>query len=674
MSTMKITTEHLNHVRAFTQHGFVPTEITGDELIGSCLFCGKTKLYVNYKSHAWDCKTCGKSGGFQGWLRTQVDWTQQEFNGASAIQLRKNRGLKIESLRWGRVGYNPLTRAYSIPIWDRKRKQLHDVRRYNGKGMRSTSTCKAGLFGMDYLRENTIIWLMEGEWDGLTMHEILSVVGHASADVLAVPGGLTFKAEWIPFFEGRTIHVCYDNDNTGQRGAIKVFNALQSVAKELKFLHWPAKTPDKFDIRDLYHQYKCHAADTFTAITNFLNTLPQQATETTSGININTHIEFTGEGISPEKVRATYQEDLYIADTDTIDVLYGTILANRLPGEPIWLFYVAPSGMTKTEYLQSFASAPEIVSVSTLTPHALVSGANTSAGDPSLIPKLHNRTLIIKDFTTILNLPQIAREEIFGVLRDAFDGTIVKSFGNGVHRRYTSKFGILAGVTPAIDAFLEGESALGERFLRWRVDLPSRIDEHMKYLQQATSNVTKEAEIRSRLLKLSEEALAYDYQDTMKIPEKILKKLLYLSIWVSLMRGTVIRDKYSKEVTFQPFRELGTRLSKQFVKLAKGIGMFRRVTQMDEDLYRIIRKLALGTVEARVVRIMNAAMCLEQVSFSPKDISLQVSLPMGTTQRLMENLALLGAFQKTRLSSLKTEWCVTPEFRDLTIRAGMINE
>lgn len=667
---MKIAKDKLDNIKAFTQHGFDPVDGAGDEIVGTCPFCAKPKLYVNHKSHAWDCKVCGKSGGFQKWLQAIAEWAQGEFKGKAAINLRKNRGLKIESFRWGGVGFNPITLAYTVPIWNKDKTQIQDIRRYEKRRMMATSTCRAGLFGIDKLgSKNGPLWLCEGEWDGIALREVIRDSG-ASGDVLAVPGGLTFKTDWEPLFKGRDVIVCYDNDDTGQKGAIKVFNALQSTAATLRFIHWPEGTRDKYDVRDLYLE-KGNAADTLTAIEGMLESLPQRAEEDDSGANVNVKIDYDGKGLPADTVREAYRKHFHVPDTDTIDVLFGTVIANRLPGDPIWLFYVAPPGMTKTEYLQSMSDAPEIVAVSTLTPHALVSGANTSAGDPSLIPQLRDRVLVIKDFTTILNMPQMAREEIFGVLRDAFDGHIAKSFGNGVHREYDAKFGILAGVTPAIDTFLEDEASLGERFLRWRIGLPTRIDEHMEYLRRAAANVTKEVDIRNSLRKIAAEALAYDYQDTVTIPKKIEDRILYLSIWTSIMRGTVIRDRYSKEITFQPFQELGTRLSKQFVKEAKGIGMFRRVKKVDEDIYRIIRKLALGTVPSRIMTVMNAALTAPKDTFTPGELGTAVRLPVGTTTRIMENLFLLNALEKSKLSGLKTAWRVTDYYRDLAVKAGI---
>jgi len=102
-----------------------------------------------------------------------------------------------------------------------------------------------------------------------------------------------------------------------------------------------------------------------------------------------------------------------------------------------------------------------IATASSITPHALVSGANFSGGgDPSLIPQWNGQVVIFKDLTVLLNLNIVAREEIFSIFRDCYEGRTEKSFGNGVRRVYDSKFGIIAGVTPIIEIFAETHTAM----------------------------------------------------------------------------------------------------------------------------------------------------------------------------------------------------------------------
>lgn len=661
-------------VKAYCQHGFIPTGESGTEIFGACPFCGKqNRLYVNKKSKAWDCKHCEKHGGFLTFLEEITSLCKDNFTGANAIKLAKSRGVSLNTLRKFDLGFNAVTNSFCFPVRGPDGKRVNDVRMYKNGKLISTATCKTGLLNWDKIPTcKGTIWLCEGEWDGMAMQEILDKLGMTDDVATAVPGAGTFKAVWVPFFTGRKVFTLYDNDEAGQKGALKIFNALIREAKELKFVNWTSEYTNNFDLRDLYMQQK-GAKKTLETLVSLLRDLPMNAdVESITRDGANSKTKYDGNGLSAEQVYTAYKQWLHLPDTSVIDVMYGTIIANRLDGDPLWLFLVAPPGMTKTSLLQTVVDAKDITSVSTLTPHSLISGSNAGGIDPSLIPQLNNRVLIIKDFTTILNMNQQAREEIFGTLRDAYDGEIAKTFGHGVRRHYVSKFGIIAGVTPAIETFLANESALGERFLRFAMKLPATVTEHLAYMRRATANIQNDSIMKSSLRDVGAQVLNYAYSSRVEIPEHIYTRILYLSMWTAQLRGTIIRDKFSKEVMFKPFQELGTRLSKQFIKLLLGIGMFRRLDTVGENEFEIIRNLALGTVPSRledcVCRIYKEG---KDRHFTIGEIGEMIRLPNGTTQQVVNSLYMLGVLQKSRMSGLKTDWQLSDAFLKLIRRSGV---
>src|SRR5205809_4174756 len=89
-----------------------------------------------------------------------------------------------------------------------------------------------------------------------------------------------------------------------------------------------------------------------------------------------------------------------IKDPGIIKVLVGLIIANRLPGDPCWLFLVAPSGGLKSELIQALNLVPEVYSLSKFTPQTLISGHGKAQ---SLLLRLSDdgkTVLSMKDFTT----------------------------------------------------------------------------------------------------------------------------------------------------------------------------------------------------------------------------------------------------------------------------------
>lgn len=658
-------------LKAFKQHGFISSGDSGDKhVFGRCTFCGKEKMYINTETKQWDCKACGKNGGFLSYLEQMADHCKGYFKRDIAINLSQSRGISIDILRKNGVGYNPMTRAYTLPIKDMTGKKMYDLKHYTNKKLMSTATCKTALLGWEQLQKPCkTVWLCEGEWDGMAMQEILIKTKANDSIAVAVSGAGTFKSEWLIYFKDKKVNVVYDNDEAGQKGALKVFNSLQSIVEDIRFVHWADSYADGFDLRDLYMKLKKNADVTIKALRTFLNPLPAMVDLSAIDIKTGTTSKdvYTGELVDAEAVYEVYRKWLHLPDTSVLDVLFGTVIANRLDGDPLWLFLVAPSGATKTELLMSLTDSPTITTTTSLTPHSLVSGATFGGGgDPSLIPKLNGKVLVIKDFTTILNMNMTNRDEVFGILRDAYDGKTEKHFGNGVFRSYESKFGLIAGVTPAIELYTDGHTALGERFLRFKVSIDQSMKGSRDYIKRAISNTTNEVQMRKEIRQIAKDVLTQPFDKVPTISNDIAEKIMYLAQWTSVMRGTVNRDKYTKEITHKPFAELGTRLAKQFCKMLLGIGCFRHVDVVGEHEYNAVKHIAIGTAPSRLEGFLRTMYCQDRDrTYSIQELTDVIMLPQMTVQRLAENLHLLGVLRKERLSKIKTEWALTQEIIEI---------
>src|SRR6266581_8901964 len=94
----------------------------------------------------------------------------------------------------------------------------------------------------------------------------------------------------------------------------------------------------------------------------------------------------------------------------------------------------------------------------------------------------------MKDFTSILTMHRDARGEIFSQLREIYDGQYSKAWGTGKEVNWHGKVGILAGVTGIIDRENAFNSALGERFLMYRIPPVSPREQSRRALAQQTMN------------------------------------------------------------------------------------------------------------------------------------------------------------------------------------------
>jgi len=174
---------------------------------------------------------------------------------------------------------------------------------------------------------------------------------------------------------------------------------------------------------------------------------------------------------------------LHQDDQPVVDYVVSLIGANYLKGysDLIWGWLVGPPGSCKTEVVRLFEPLDITYFTSTLTANALASGTNTEEGDdPSLLTRLNNKILIIKDFTILNSESEKLLGKITSDLRDANDGFYGKESGKEGHRSYHTKFGLIFCYTGLLDAFAFSQQQLGERMISLRISRHRRLREDRK--------------------------------------------------------------------------------------------------------------------------------------------------------------------------------------------------
>lgn len=678
MAITKSLAEHKNLV-AFKQHGFVYKGESGTQVYGHSIFSGKDNFWINPETKMWDCKNTGIGGGYQRFIKEVHKLSLEYLKGDKFAWLRKNRGLMRNTLKSHNVGYNPHNETFLIPVYDANNDKIHDLRIFNPRTKKiiGTSGCNVGLYGWESLQKFKTIWLAEGEWDKMAMWEILYKNDKLRKElVVAVPGAGTFKSEWHGLFKDKIVNVVYDADKpqsiggamkpgAGPLGTMKVYKALRNIAKELKFVHWKKQgdVKDGYDLRDLLLETNHDKA--YKLLHEYLDdepTLEEEYRNEVIEIEKSDDEIFTGERVSTDEIYKKYKRWLYLPDKSVIDALYGALLANRFDGDPLWTFLIGPSGSGKSELILSVSEAPKIITTTSLTPQTLVSGYNYAGGvDSSLIPRLNGKNLLIKDFTTILNMRGEKREEIFSILRDAYDGKTEKEFGNGVTRSYKSIFGIFAGVTHAIELYLSGQTAFGERWLGYKITIPSTARGRRKYIEKAKENTKHKSVMRKQLSELGTRVLSYNYKKIAKMPDNIDSKIVTLAEWTSQMRWAVKRDLYSKEIIARPFTELGTRLVQQFTKFIDGVAMFKGITKITDDEYKLTKKLAVDSIDGDLNDIMQLLYNKGLDEWTEyKDIIIETELPSESCRRKIENLLMLKVI-KSKKDGFKRFYSISRE-------------
>ena len=636
---------------AFKQFGFIEgTPASGGHVRGRCPFCQKQDhFYINVtnENKAWDCKKCGRSGGFQKFLQEVATFAL----GKNIPELSNDRGLSEKTLEDAEAGF--INGNWILPVWDMTKEKILNIKIYDGTNFKNTAGCSTSMYGLWMLpKKYDDIYLAEGEWDYLALKNA------GARAMLAVPGAGTFKTESIPLFLGKRTYLLYDNDESGRRGRDKAINLLTPVSGELYTLEWPAGTPEGHDVRDIFKKKK---EETLA----YINPLCQRVSGSRGGVVV------YSEDIKPldsiDEAYKVFHKWLLMKDNELLDVIFGTVLGNRIGGDPVWMFIVAPPGGCKSEPLMTLTGGAGIETLSSLSPATLISGHSLQGNDPSLIPLLDGKTLVIKDFTVIMGLPETERKEIQSILRDAYDGECKKVFANGVTRSYKSKFGIIAGVTPAIETYADENTSLGERFLRWRNWLPTDFGGRKKYIERALANVSFESQMRLELSSAAKRILLANYSNRIpSVSKEDSAKLICISDWISSMRGVVTRDRFRRNALYKPSPELGTRLCKELMKLYTGIGMLHG--SIDKSCFDAIKNVAKSSVNARYLDILNFIVRkgLNRI-YTAKELQSAVGLSMDTVSILLDDLLLLKVMTK----GIDGSWKVHISFQQLTIDTGL---
>lgn len=624
----------------------------GRDWVGTCIFCGKEKkLFANPEKELWDCKVCGASGNRLSLLQQIYDRTKGDPTDDDYEELAEHR--KIPAVELKKYGFAKVDSTWLIPGRTGKGK-IHDLRRYelDTKQLVSTAGCESQLWGAETLAgvpRGTRVWLCEGEWDGMAMKWLLNALKTTDDRVVAVPGASVLKKEWVPLFDGMHVMACYDADNAGKQGAKRALKMLRETVGSIKFLCWPETRPSGYDIRDHVSagMESAGAKPTMSSLMGLMSSnLPGEVTVESADGEEKVNPESELEPIDLEGVMQEFRARIRMSVEmeHALVVALAVAASNDIPGDPLWCYLIGPPGAGKTLLLSAFANSSRCVFRSTVTPASLVSGWRESKNDPSLIPQLKGKTFVAKDFTEVLSMPIVAQEEVFSTLRGAYDGSVQKTFGNGITREYKDcHFSMLAGVTNAIHG--HRGASLGERFLKFQ--LTKLIgDDADSVIASAIKSVGIEKQ-REEALQLVVNRFLARRMDMATIPEmgdKYATRLTALVQLVAILRAQVDRDRYRDDVLYRPMPESGTRLAKQLAKMAICVAFVLGKSEVDDMTYAIIEKIAYDTAYGFSLDIVDAMMSMGGEG-TRQEIADKADLNMSTACRKIEDLCTLKAIK-----------------------------
>jgi len=662
----KIEEERPEKIRPYEFHGVHLEWSEGKkEAVGTCPFCGRENRFtVDVKTGQWRCFSCAEGttsggGNIYTFLRKLV-----EFNTATPEdyqELATDRGLLDSDtlIQWG-VFKSPITEEWLVPGYGIDGK-IHQLYRYvfiNGKRrLLATPTLKHQLHGIQKPKAE-IVYLCEGPWDGMALWELfrrtkvvddgLALTSHerrsvlANTCVLAVPGCNVFDEKWTSLFSSKQVHLLYDSDHpptqkktgklldppgfAGMRRTTGILANVKMPPLEISYLNWGEEgydpdLPSGTDVRDILG-----GADTYAGRISKLELLierfepvpetwAEEAAKAKEGIPDLSCEECDNYAtvIAAWKRAMNWTDGLDCA----LSVMLASVASTPGIGDQLWVKIIGPPACGKSTLCEAVSVNRQFV-LAKSTIRGFHSGftkdnANGVAQDHGLAVLARGKTLVTKDGDTLLqspNLPQILAEA-----RDIYDGTARTHYRNAVANEYEGlkMTWILCGTS---SLRMLDSSELGERFLDCvimeTIDRDLEEDISWNVIQRTVRNLGVEAEaikqydpdmrIAMQLTGGYVQWLRENVVDVcsgLTFPEEAMRQCVTLAKFVSNLRA---RPSFRHEEQVE--RELSSRLTAQLGRLAGCMAFVLNRKEVDSEVMRRVKKVALDTARGRTMQIL----------------------------------------------------------------------
>jgi hypothetical protein len=345
------------------------------------------------------------------------------------------------------------------------------------------------------------------------------------------------------------------------------------------------------------------------------------------------------------EVITTFRRWLFMPDARALLAVLGTVAANRLDGDPVWLLLVGPPGGGKSELLQSLSPLPDVHPTATLTEASLLSGTPKRDHDQTakggLLRVIGEFGIIVsKDFGSVLSMNREARAAVLAGLREVFDGAWTRHVGTDGGRtlHWAGKIGLIAGCTPTIDRHHAVIGSMGERFVIFRLPEVDGAEQ----ARRALSHAGREGQMRKELGEAVKDLFAQGLAKPQPLSAEESDRLVSLATLVVRCRSAVERDGYTREIELIPEHEAPARLVVVLERLLAGldvIGLSR------DDSWDVMTKVGLDSVPALRRAILDVLFTATG-ELETSAIAEMVRYPSSTARRALEDLTAHGLVER----------------------------
>ena len=695
---------------------------SNDELMTKCLFSGcddnkgtKARLYFSASTGEYLCHKCGEKGNiftlakhfgdsiddivlnsqkisdgirkYQKFDAGLVESCHQALP-ANIRQYLNARGITDAVIDAHKLGWSKFYSKWwiTIPIQDidgafRFFKLRQDPNAGNDKTTYPNLKGEIGaqIYGWEMLTNtNNSLVICEGELDRLAL------LSKNIPAITSTHGAMTFKPEWCEKVrKSKTIYICYDNDDTGRKGAKRVAKMLENTGNEIFIVTLPNEVGDGGDITDYFLKLNSSANDLFGKYAKkFLDSEKIERIK---------KIEKPEKEVSfdewRETIKANFPELLFPAEVGLS--IISQILIKEITN-PFALVLVDVPSSGKTITINFFSEIEGLTYASDkFTPASFVSNATNvkkeELKDIDLLPRLQYKMFLLRDLSTLFSKRDDDLNECLGLLTRVLDGEGLNT-DSGVHgqRQYVGEylFMILAGSTPIPPRVWKMMGNLGSRLFFLNINTKDKSEDELA--DQLTTLVYKEKEKACRLAtKHFLQTLWHKYQngvdwDKAADTQEYKRIIVRCAQLLAKLRGVinVWKDKTQDNEVYDytlPVIEKPDRINQLFYNLCRGHALVCGKTQINqEDLHLIVelavdsaptiraklfRKLLENSGEMKTGEVMTALNCSRPTALKEME-ALKI---LGVCYIAQDSYGQVGEPEKTIYLSEDFKWFLSNE-------------
>jgi hypothetical protein len=348
--------------------------------------------------------------------------------------------------------------------------------------------------------------------------------------------------------------------------------------------------------------------------------------------------------ISIENTLQIFREWLLLNNDTPVLAMLGTVAANMLSGDAIWLGLIAPPSSAKTEMLITLANIPHTEMVGTLSVAGLLSGTprrqQTAGARGGLLRKIGPfGFLVLKDFGSILSLRPDTKLELLAALREIYDGRWTRVVGadGGKVLQWAGKIGLLFGCTRVFDSYYGVISELGDRFLL------CRMEPNEKQFLHAIKHANRAVQMRARLVEAVTNLFTVPLPAPRDINDREIKWLNDILQIAVRLRGAVKRDYRTRELEDIYGAEGTARFGKALERVLSGLdclGVKRSKAR------KVIRTIAFDSVPPNRLSAYRHLKSIEPSYANTTTVAKATKLPTTTARRVLEELVIYGLAER----------------------------